>query len=70
MLTGYARPFDRLTPEEREAAMLGFADSMIWQKRKAFRSFKALATNLFYSMTTGGSPNPNWEVIGYEGPGE
>ncbi len=65
---GFKR-FSALTPEQREAVLLSWGGSRVTQRRAAFEALRKAALLFYYMLPgAGGSRNPAWEAIGYEGP--
>jgi choline dehydrogenase-like flavoprotein len=65
---GFKR-FSAMTQDEREQALLAWADSRLPQRRAVFEALRKAAL-LFYYMLPGpdGARNPVWDAIGYDGP--
>ncbi len=68
VLTGRPSRFMRLSPEARERYLLGWAHSRLPVKRQGFHAVKRLTEFLFYAKLADGGRNPNWPVLGYDGP--
>jgi len=67
----YWGPFkgvQKLSVPEREVLLQKWARSPIPMIRAGFISLKKLATFIYYSHTPKGKHNPNWKVLGYDGP--
>ena len=62
LLSGVPKTFMRMSPDERERCLRGWATSRLLQRRKAFQALKRLTTVTHY--TTPGVARP----IGYPGP--
>src|SRR2546423_1160851 len=62
LLSGIPVPFTRMTPQQREHYLRGWATSLLVQRRKAFQALKRLVTVTHY--TTPGVATP----LGYPGP--
>jgi long-chain-alcohol oxidase len=61
--------FSSLSPEERERVLLAWGDSRSPQRRAVFQALRK-GSLLFYYMLPGpgGSRNPAWNAVGYDGP--
>ncbi len=68
LLTGRPVRFSRLPPERRAAYLLGWSQSRLAVKRKAFHAAKRLSGGVYYSGPLGGQPHPLWSRIHYELP--
>jgi choline dehydrogenase-like flavoprotein len=62
------RRFSRLSPGEREAALVGLSDSRLPQKRALFQALKGAATMGYYLAPGPTGHSPLWEAMGYPGP--
>lgn len=63
------RRFSALEQQQREAALLSWADSRVPQRRAAFQALRKGALLMYYALPgPGGGPNPAWETIGFPGP--
>src|SRR5207244_1392235 len=62
LLSRIPKPFTRMSPDERERCLRGWASSRLLQRRKAFQALKRLTTVTHY--TTPGVAR----AIGYPGP--
>ena len=62
LFSGVALPFTRMSPDQRERCLRGWATSRLPQRRKAFQALKRLTTVTHY--TTPGAAR----AIGYPGP--
>ncbi|HUE26130.1 MAG TPA: gluconate 2-dehydrogenase subunit 3 family protein, partial [Solirubrobacteraceae bacterium] len=61
--------FSSLPREQREQALLGWADSRLPQRRAVFQALRKGALLFYYMLpAAGGAPNPAWDAIGYDGP--
>jgi long-chain-alcohol oxidase len=61
--------FTSLAQEERERALLSWADSRMVQRRAAFQALRKGSLLAYYGRGAGnGDPNPVWSAIGYPGP--
>ena len=61
--------FSSLPPDQRERALLAWADSRLPQRRAVFQALRKGALLFYYMLPAGGGgPNPAWEAIGYDGP--
>ncbi len=66
---GPLRSFAQLTPAQREALLLSWANSRLPPLRKAFQTLRKLCMFFYYgSSPADGSLNPAWAVLGYPGP--
>ena len=65
LLTGHRKRFSRMTAEERERYLLGWARSRIPLKRQGFQAIKRLVTFLAYAKVLADGRNPNWPALGY-----
>ena len=70
LLTGRPLRFGGLTPERREAYVLGWARSRLGIKRRGFHGIKRLVAFLYYSALTEGGANRNWPALSYPAPVE
>jgi long-chain-alcohol oxidase len=63
------KSFASLPQPQRERALLAWGDSRLPQRRAVFQALRK-ASLLFYYMLPGpgGSRNPAWDAIGYDGP--
>jgi choline dehydrogenase-like flavoprotein len=62
-----AAGFGAMSPEQREALLLGWAGSAVAQQRSAFHAFRKLLTFIAYADPGApGSPNPLPIAVGYE----
>ncbi len=64
LLNGRRRRFSRLSPAEREQALLALGDSRVPQKRALFQALKGAALQTYYMQ---GGP-ALWDSLGYPGP--
>jgi choline dehydrogenase-like flavoprotein len=63
------RRFSALTPEERERVLLSWGDSRLPQRRAVFEALRKGALLFYYMLPgPGGTRNPAWDHIGYDGP--
>jgi long-chain-alcohol oxidase len=63
------RGFDRFSQERRERILLAWCNSRSLTRRAAFHGLRKAALALAYGLPgQGGTPNPNWNRIGYPGP--
>src|SRR5947209_1536349 len=63
------RRFSALTPEERERLLLTWGDSRLPQRRAVFEALRKGALLFYYMLPgPGGTRNPAWDHIGYDGP--
>lgn len=63
------RRFSVLEQQQREAALLSWADSRVPQRRAAFQALRKGALLMYYALPgADGGANPAWETIGYPGP--
>jgi choline dehydrogenase-like flavoprotein len=65
LLTGYLRPFSRLSLEERERGLLRLATSWFRRLRRGFQAVRRLATFNFYSQAPQDGTNPTWPALDY-----
>jgi long-chain-alcohol oxidase len=65
---GFKR-FSELPPAERERLLLSWADSRLPQRRAVFEALRKGALLFYYMLSgPGGTRNPAWDAIGYDGP--
>src|ERR671914_2890807 len=65
---GWGR-FSGLSQDERERALLSWADSRVPQRRAAFQALRKGVLLAYYGNgAPDGGPNPVWDAIGYPGP--
>jgi hypothetical protein len=63
-VTGYAKPFHKLSQYHQERALLALASHPVPLVRKGFRALKSLTLMVYMNMPN----NPNWKAVGYGGP--
>lgn len=63
-----ARRFSRLSPAQREAALIALSDSDTPLKRALFQNLKGAATLSYYLAPGPTGVSPLWEAMGYPGP--
>jgi len=68
LLTGRPARFRELSPEAREAYVLGWARSRLGVKRRGFHAIKRLVAFLYYTALTDDGRNRNWPALAYPGP--
>jgi choline dehydrogenase-like flavoprotein len=69
LTSGQATPFSRRGPAAREGLLRAWAVSPLPPIRKAYQTFKRLASFHFYTAPApGGGPNPNHAALGYPDP--
>jgi choline dehydrogenase-like flavoprotein len=62
------RRFSRLSPAERERALLKLGESSSERKRVLFQALRGLATSSYLLAPGPDGTSPVWEAIGYPGP--
>ncbi len=65
LLTGRPARFGRLDATARERFLLGWADSRLEVKRRAFRALKRLVLFLYYAPESGAPSSAVWSDLGY-----
>jgi choline dehydrogenase-like flavoprotein len=61
--------FSSLSPAAQERALLAWGDSRSAQRRAVFQALRKGALLFYYMLSgPGGSRNPAWDAIGYDGP--
>ena len=66
---GPLRPFEALTPAQRERLLQSWAGSRLPPLRQGFQALRKLCTFLYYGGSPAdGSLNPTWAALGYPGP--
>ncbi len=66
---GPLKPFEALTPAQRERLLQSWAGSRLAPLRKGFHALRKLCTFLYYGdAPADGGPNPAWTALGYPGP--
>ncbi|MGI0148110.1 MAG: gluconate 2-dehydrogenase subunit 3 family protein, partial [Thermoplasmata archaeon] len=68
LLAAVPRSFSSMAPAARERYLLGWARSRLPVKRRGFQAVKRLVLFLAYSKPLGDGRNPNWPIVGYDGP--
>ena len=68
LLTGRPVRFAGLTPERREAFLVGWARSRLAVKRRGFHAIKRLIAFLYYAALTDDGRNRNWPALAYPPP--
>ncbi|TDN36170.1 FAD-dependent oxidoreductase [Hymenobacter sp. UV11] len=65
---GPLKPFEALTPAQRERLLQSWAGSRLAPLRKGFHALRKLCTFLYYGDAPASGPNPAWAALGYPGP--
>jgi len=65
---GPLKPFQDLTPAQRERLLQSWAGSRLARLRKGFHALRKLCTFLYYGDAPADGPNPAWAALGYPGP--
>jgi len=65
---GPLKPFEDLTPAQRERLLQNWAGSRLAPLRKGFHALRKLCTFLYYGDAPADGPNPAWAALGYPGP--
>ena len=61
---GPLRPFQDLTPAQRERLLQSWASSRLAPLRKGFHALRKLCTFLYYGDAPASGPNPAWAALG------
>jgi len=69
LLSGSRERFSDMSDVDKQRYLAAWRDSPIGLKRTAFQALKRLTCFLAYTATDASGVNPNWEEIGYPGPG-
>lgn len=62
------RPFDALTPAQRETVLRRWANSRIAPRRAGFQALKRLTHVAYLAWPTSDGSHPAWRAVGYPGP--
>ena len=65
-LTGIPRGITRMSPDQRERALLALSRSVVPQVRTGYKALKRLSTFLFYAVVREDGRNRVWPALGYD----
>lgn len=68
LLTGRPGRLSHMAADDRERYILGWSNSRLAVRRRAFHALKRLVLFLFYAKALPSGYNPSWPVVGYDGP--
>jgi choline dehydrogenase-like flavoprotein len=66
LLTGYFKPFSRLSLQQRHLAVTSWQKSRFVVFRTLYQTFKRLTGLLYFSYNERGKVNKTWKAIGYD----